>query len=232
MAASRLSRPGWKSLGAVVLVAGLWAGLPRLLRGLEFFRVQRVEVRGLRNLRAPEVARAIPVPAGMSILDDLDPIERAADSIPGLEGVSVGRKLPGTLVISVREVPVVALVMRQGKLQLVSEDGVVLRFDPTVTAPDLPVVREADSLVTRLLARIRAADVTFFAGVSGGWRSGEDVVLQVDGQRYWFRPDASAEVIRAVTAVAQDLAKRFKGRRWAELDARFAGQVVVRWEAA
>jgi hypothetical protein len=31
-------------------------------------------------------------------------------------------------------------------------------------------------------------------------------------------------------AVAQDLEK--KGRRWAELDARFAGQIVVRWEAA
>jgi POTRA domain, FtsQ-type len=230
VAASRLSRPGWKILGAGLLVAGLWVGLPRLLRGTEFFRVRRIEVRGLRNLRAEEVARLLPVPARMSLFDDLAPIQRAADSIPGLERVSVGRKLPGTLVVSVEEAPVVALVMRRGRLQLVSEDGAVLPFDPTVAAPDLPVVREADSLVTRLLGRIRDADATFFAGVTSGWRSGDDVVLAVDGQRYWFRPDASAEVIRAVRAVAQDLAN--KKRRWAELDARFAGQVVVRWEAA
>jgi POTRA domain, FtsQ-type len=230
VAASRLSRPGWKILGGTLLVAGLWLGLPRLLRGTEFFQVRRIEVRGLRNLRAEEVARLLPVPARMSLFDDLGPIQRAADSIPGLERVSVGRKLPGTLVVSVEEAPVVALVMRRGRLQLVSEDGAVLPFDPTVAAPDLPVVREADSLVTRLLGRIRDADATFFAGVTSGWRSGDDVVLAVDGQRYWFRPEASAEVIRAVRAVAQDLAN--KKRRWAELDARFAGQVVVRWEAA
>ena len=48
--------------------------------------------------------------------------------------------------------------MRQGRLQLVSERGQVLPFDPTVAAPDLPVVREADSLVTGLLARMRDAD--------------------------------------------------------------------------
>jgi hypothetical protein len=33
-------------------------------------------------------------------------------------------------------------------------------------------------------------------------------------------------VIQAVTAVAQDLERR--GRPWAELDARYLGQVVVR----
>jgi hypothetical protein len=124
----------------------------------------------------------------------------------------------------------VALVMRQGRLQLVSEQGEVLNFDPTVSAPDLPVIREADSLVTRLLARVRETDATFFGRIVAGWRVGDDVVVSVDGQRYLFRPDAGAEVIRAVMAVEQDLEKN--GRRWAELDARFAGQVVVRGQAA
>ena len=232
MAQSRLSKPGWKILGAIVLVLGLWFGAPRLLRGLEFFRVSRVEVRGLRNLRADEIVRALPVPDRMSIFDDLGPIEQAADSFPGLELVRVGRRLPGTLVVTVREAEPVALVMRRGRLALVSEGGEVLRFDPTVAAPDLPVIREADSLVTRLLARVRDADATFFGSVTAGWRSGDDVVLSVEGQRYLFRPDAPAEVIRAVMAVAQDLARTRKGRRWAELDGRFAGQVVVRWGSA
>lgn len=232
MASSRLSKPGWKILGGLLLVVLLWFGAPRLLRGLAFFRVSRVEVRGIRNLRADEIVKRLPVPAGMSIFDDLAPIQQAADSLKGLDQVRVGRRLPSTLVVTVKEAEPVALVMKTGKLQLVSESGSVLGFDPTVGAPDLPVIRQADSLVAGLLARVRDADPTFFASVSEGWRTGDDVVLEVEGQRYLFRPDAPAEVIRAVMAVRQDLAKSKKGRRWAELDGRFAGQVVVRWGSA
>lgn len=230
MAPSRLSKPGYKILGGLALLALLGFGMPRMMRGMSFFRVTRVEVRGIRNARAAEIVKALPVPAGMSVFGDLGPIEVAADSLPGFERVSVGRKLPGTLVVTLREREPVALVMRRGKLALVSELGEVLPFDPTVSAPDLPVIREPDSLVTGLLARVRDADPTFFSSVSAGWKSGDDVTLEVEGQRYLFRPNAPAEVIRAVTVVAQDLAK--KERRWTELDARFAGQVVVRWGSA
>ena len=172
----------------------------------------------------------LPIRPGQSIFDNLDAVRRAADSIPGLDAVSGGRRLPGTLVVTIRETQPVALVMRQGRLRFLSAQGQVLDFDPTVAAPDLPVVREADSLVTRFLARLRETDATFFGRIVTAWRVGDDIVVAVDEQRYWFRPDAGAEVIRAVMAVEQDLEKN--GRRWAELDARFADQVVVRWEAA
>ncbi len=230
MAASRLSKPGYKVVGGLLLVLGGWFGIPRLLRGMDFFQLRRVEVRGLRNLTAADVIRQLPVRDGMSLYDNLDAIRAVAESLPGLVGASVRRRPPGTLVVTVTEAEPVALVMRGGKLALVSDRGAVLAFDPTVAAPDLPVIREADSLVAGFLGRMRDADPTFFAGVSAGWRSGDDVVLSIDGKRYLFRPDAPAEVIRAVTVVAQDLAR--KGRKWAELDARFAGQVIVRWEAA
>lgn len=230
MAQSRLTKPGWLILGGVGVVLLLFVGLPRTMRRMDFFRVSKIDVRGLTNLRAEDVARVLPVPPGMSLLDDLDGVQHAADSIPGLADVVVSRRLPGTLVVTVREAPPIALVMRKDRLWLVGEDARVLPFDPTVSAPDLPIVRAADSVVTRLLARVRDADVTLFSKVVAGWRVGDDVVLAVDGQRYWFRPDAPAEVIRAVTFVAQDLEQQ--GRRYAELDARFAGQVVVRWVAA
>ena len=230
MAASRLSRPGWKILGGIAILVALALAIPRLFGDAEFFRVSKLEVRGLQNMRAETIVSKLPVRAGQSIFADLDGIRRAVDSIPGVAGVRVGRRLPGTIVITVEETPTVALVMRQGKLQLVSVAGTVLPFDPTVAAPDLPLIREADSVLTRFLDHARDADPTFFGRVVSAWRSGDDVVLTVDKQRYWFRPDAPAEVIRAVMAVAQDLEK--KGRRWAELDARFAGQIVVRREAA
>jgi cell division septal protein FtsQ len=230
VAESRLRRPGWKILAGAALAALLWFGVPRLLGGMAFFEVRRVEVRGARNLRADEIVRALPIGAGRNIFHDLAPIRAAAESIPGLREVRVGRRLPGTIVVSLREADPIALVMRRGQLQLVGERGEVLYFDPTVAAPDLPVLSETDSVVAHFLARAREADATFFARITAGRRVGQDVMVIVDERRYWFRPEAGAEAIRAVLAVEQDLEK--KGRRWAELDARYAGQIVVRWESA
>lgn len=241
MARSRLSKPGWKVLGAVALGAFLWLGVPRLLAGLDFFQLRKVEVRGQRYLRAEEIIAALPLQAGASIFASLDSVNRAGDSIPGLESFRVHRRLPGTLVVTVRETEPIALVARSGVLRLVSKQGRILRFDPLVAAPDLPLIQTADSLVTGLLVRVRDADPTLFGRVIRAERAGDGVLLTVEPgtesgagrgvrQRLRFRPDAPAGVIRAVTQVEQDLVKR--GRQWAELDARFAGQVVVRWEAA
>jgi cell division protein FtsQ len=230
MAPSRLSKPGYKILGGIGLVLFVWLGLPPIARRMEFFRLSKVEVRGLRNMRAADIVAQLPIRAGMSLYDPLDSIELAADSIPGVRDASLSRRWPGTLVVTVQEADAVGLVMRGGRLQLMSDRGRVLRFDPTVAAPDLPLVREPDSLVGGFLERLRSSDPTFFGRVNNAWRNGDDVVVSMDGQRYWFRPDAPAEVIRAVTVVAQDLAS--KNRQWAELDARFDDQVVVRWEAS
>lgn len=231
MASGRLSRPGWKILGGLAVAALAVWGLPRLLGDSEFFRVRRLEIRGVEHLPATDVAEALPLDSVASVFDDLSPIKAAAESIPGLDEVRVGRRLPGTIVVTVREVPPVALVMSRGRLRLVEEHGRVLPFDPSFSAPDLPVIRGApDSMVTQLLARVREADPTFFGRVESAWRIGPDVALSVEKQRYLFQPDSPAEVIRAVMLVEQDLTQR--GRRWAELDGRFGGQVVVRWEGA
>lgn len=226
MAPGRLSRPGWKLLAVTALAVLVWLGTPKLFGGMEFFQVRRVEVRGLRNLRAEEVLRALPVESTRSVFGDFEAWQAVADSIPGVESAEVSVRLPGTVVVTVLETEPVALVMRRGRLQLVGVDGEVLAFDPTVAAPDLPVLEEADSVVTRLLARVREADATFFARVVSGSRVVDDVILTAGRQRYWFRPGAGAEAIRAVLAVEQDLEN--KGKSWTELDARFAGQIVVR----
>src|SRR5262249_35463064 len=207
VAQGRLKR-GWALLGGLVTAALLWVVVPRLGRKLEFFRIHRIEVRGLVSLTAPSVIRALKVPPRASVFDDLTPIAHRASNIPGVTSAEVARRLPGTLVVTVYETAPVALVPRDSGMALVSEDGRVLPFDPTVAAPDLPVIRNADSLVTHVLARIRETDATLFGGIASGWRSEGDVIIQVNNQRYRFRPDASAEVIRAVIAVAQDLSRK------------------------
>jgi hypothetical protein len=117
-----------------------------------------------------------------------------------------------------------------GGMSLVDERGRVLPFDPAGSAPDLPVMTRPDSVVAGVLARVREVDPGLFARISWASRNRKDVVLQVDSQRYWFRPNPSAEAILAVTVVAADLAR--KKRDYGELDGRFAGQVVVRWRRA
>jgi hypothetical protein len=104
--------------------------------------------------------------------------------------------------------------------------GRTLPFDPSVAAPDLPLTERSDSLVGKLLGQVRAADPALFAQVSSAEREGGAVILAVARRRLVFRPDASVETIRAVTAVAQHLARLKKN--WRELDGRWAGQVIVR----
>ncbi len=223
---SRLRRPGWLVLGGTVLLALAWLGLPRLARGLDFFRLRRIEFVGVRYLRPRTLLAELDLPADASVFDDLAPIRAAVQAVPGVQEVSVGRRLPGTVRVRVREARPVALVAESKGMSLIDAHGEVLPFDPAATAPDLPVLARPDTLVTGLLGRLRDLDPSLFGRTSAAWRSGGDVVLQVNETRVWFRPDATAEAIAAVTAVAEDLAAR--GTTWIELDARYRGQIVVR----
>lgn len=227
---ARFLKPGWVALYGAVAAVALGYGAPRLFRRMDFFRVRRVELVGLSSLSAPEVLRALAIPPGENVFDDLRPIAARARRIAGVADVEVTRRIPGTLRVTLVEVEPVALVPGHGVLVPMDADGRALPFDPTVAAPDLPVTPRADSLVGALLDRVREADPGLFEQVITAVRNGPDVTLDLGGHTYWFRPDASMETIRAMTAVAQDLARR--GRAFRELDGRFAGQVVVRWGTA
>ncbi|HEU4570957.1 MAG TPA: FtsQ-type POTRA domain-containing protein [Gemmatimonadales bacterium] len=222
----RFLRPGWLALYAALALVGTWQLAPRVLRRLEFFRVRRVEVVGLHYLGVDDVIRALGLPRQASVFDPMEGVARRARAIPGVQTAEVSRRPPGTLRVTITEVPPVALVPGRDGMVAMDEGGRPLPFDPSVTAPDLPLTARPDSLVGRLLGRVRAADPELFAQVGTAARAGTDVVLEVRGRRLWFRPDAPLEAIRAVTAVAHDLARRGKG--WQELDGRWAGQVIVR----
>jgi hypothetical protein len=113
---------------------------------------------------------------------------------------------------------------------VVDASGRPLPFDPARAGLDLPIVASADSGVVGVLALIQSVEPTLFQSITGarGLPRG-DVLLDVGSRQVVVRRDAGPEVIRAVTLVAQDLEAR--GRPYRELDARFAGQVVVRRHA-
>jgi len=215
--------------GALLLGSALWLGGPAVLRTMSFFRIRRVEVVGSTDIPPESVVTALKLPKGGNVFDDLRPFESRARALPGVRQATIHRRLPGTLVVEIVEARAVALAPEQGRLAMVGRNGKFLPFDPTVAAPDLPVLSAPDPVVARLLGRVQEMDPELFSRVVTASQVRGDVVLDLGGRRLWLRPDVTTEVIRAVTAAEQDLGRR--GRAWAELDGRFAGQVVVRWRA-
>ena len=220
-------------LGAVVL----WLAAPSVLRRLAFFRVRQVEVVGVKNLDPDAVLAALRLAPKASVFDDT---HLWADRVRGLDGVAdarIVRLLPAALKVIVREVEPVALVPGAGGLVAVDAGGRRLPFDPSRAAGgggglDLPIAQAADSAIVQVLARIQAFDPVLFQDIDAARRFGTrgDVLLELGSHRVLLARDAGPEVVQAVVLVARDLAA--KARRYSELDARYAGQVVVRRKAS
>ena len=238
----RLPRVSWRVLawaGAAIVVMAIWMTAPLALRRMRFFRVRQVEIIGIRYLDADQVLGALRLPAQASVFDDTQLLVERLRGLDGVADASVSRRPPGSLKVIVREIEPVALLMSgRGALAPVDADARALPFD--LTSLDLPIVRSggggADSDVVGLLARVQAVDPALFQTIDAARRtetSRGDVLLELSGEgahRVLLSRDAGPEVIEAVVMVARDLAA--KARPYAELDARFAGQVVVRRRGA
>ncbi len=226
----RASRRVLRWAGAVMIVMAIWMTAPLLLRRIAFFRVRQVELVGIRYLDADQVLAALRLAPQASVYDDTDML---AERLRGLDGVAdavVSRRPPGSLKVIVREIEPVALLMNgRGALEPVDADGRALPYD--LTGLDLPVVPAADSAVVGVLARVQAFDPALFQTIDAARRTpslrgGGAVLLELGAHRVLLGNDAGPEVIEAVVLVARDLAAR--RRSYAELDARFDGQIVVR----
>lgn len=228
--AVRLARVSWSVLiwaCAAILVMVAWTAAPLALRRLDFFRVRQVELVGIRYLDADRVLGALGLPAQASVFDDLNVLVDRLQGLDGVADVTVTRRPPGSLQVIVREVEPVALVANErGALSVVDAGGRALPFK--LVSLDLPVVQAADSVVVGVLARVQVFDPALFQKIDAARRidAQHDVLLELGTRRVLLARDAGPEVIQAVVLVAQDLAA--KARPYAELDARFAGQVVVR----
>jgi cell division septal protein FtsQ len=215
--------------GLLGMVLALYAA-PKVLRRLEFFRIRRIEISGIQYLAPAKIITALGLTERSSVFDDLLVAGEGLKALPGVRSAVVRRRLPGTLEIVVDEAVPVALAPRGGSMALLDSSGSVLPFDPATTAPDLPIAATANRTIAQVLATVREHQPDLFARINAARLEQGDVVLDLEGRRLWFSPSATAEDIRAVMAVAEDLARQ--DRKYGELDGRFAGQVIVRWAGA
>ncbi len=217
-------RAGFATLAVVAVGAPLWG--PPLLRQSRFFGVRRVAVEGARYLAVDAVIAALELRPEANVFDDLGELESRVVRVGGVADVTVGRRLPGTLLVRIREIEPLALAEGPEGLVPIGRNGRPLPFDASVAPVDAPLVERADGRVLDALAVIQASDAGLYEAIAAARLAGGDVVLEVNGGRIRLDLPVDPAAVRRVAAVRRDLGER--NQAWRELDGRFGIWVVVR----
>lgn len=244
----RLHKPGWKILGLLFLVAIIMAagyGVRAAGREMAFFRIRKVEIRGIKYLSASEILTRLKVDTLASLWDDLEPYRQRVRYHPQVADVKVSRRLPGTLVVSIRENPPVALIQTSTGLLPYDSMGKQLPIDPARTSLDLPIVATGDPVLLKLVGAIRATEPRVFSRIEEVRRTGRDEILltlsrSLDSvERTNKTPTTESRSLRVrvpvglsvdrladIFPVEKDLARR--QLHVDELDLRYRDQVIAR----
>jgi POTRA domain, FtsQ-type len=241
----RLGRPGWKILGLLFLVAvimaGAW-GTRAAARQMAFFRVRNVEIKGVRYIQANDIVSRLKIDTVASLWDDIEPYRQRVMKHPQVSAVDITRRMPGTLVVTIRENLPVALVQTPTGLLPYDSLGRLLPIDPASTSLDLPIVASTDPVLLKLVGAIRATEPRLFARIEEARRSGGGEILlalsrgpRVAGD--FAAPESRTLLVRVpvglsverladIFPVETDLARRqvLVG----ELDFRYRDQVIAR----
>lgn len=210
---------------ALIVVSSVW-WMPAIMRRMQFFDVRQVEVTGAKYREPRQIIAALELPETSSVWGDLPVLEARLRALGGIEEAQVGRRLPGTLEIRVREVEPVALAQTEVGLVAVDRAGRALPYDPTAAVIDAPVVGRPDPKLAGALEAIRTASGTLYAAAGAAWRRGDEVVLDVGTGLIRLDAPVDDAVVHALLAVRRDLEAR--AMDWRELDGRFRGWIVVR----
>lgn len=222
----------------VLLAAPLYG--PRVLERTPWFRVQRVEVSGVRILAPHEVLAASGIVRGESVWRRPEPWLAALRRHPGIEDARVVRRLPATLRIEVREKRPVGLVER-GSLHPVTAAGEVLPVDPARVPVDLPLLRTPSGSTRAMAAevgRLGELDPGLLARVSEvGWAGRGTLLLVLSGPdaRVLLPVGAQPDRLRQLRAALDRVGRGAPAAADSaaagpvRVDLRFQDQVVVRF---
>lgn len=197
-------RQGFIRIGCVILAgAALTAAstqAPALMRRIDAFAVQQVEVTGIRFMTPEAVVTAAGVTVASNIFDDPAAWREAALRHPLVREAHIERRVPGTLRIVIQESRPVAFA-RTPELRAIDEEGWLLPADPAADGMDLPVLL----VETRVTGDGRAADeetlrVVAFLGLAQRLEPGllawvSEAGVHGDGVRLILRSDTDADVL-------------------------------------
>ena len=194
---------------------------------MSFFRLRRVQVVGARYVRADSIVALLGVDTTRSIWDETDELAARVRQHPQVSDVDIGRRVPGTLVVTITERVPVAFVPTARGLEPLDAAGRVLRIDPSRVNVDLPVLARRDTVVLRLLGELRERSPQLYQRVSAARRAGRgEIVLEMGAVNVRAMDDVSVERLADILPVEADLARR--QARAVELDLRYRDQVIAR----
>jgi cell division protein FtsQ len=150
---------------------------------MEYFHVRSVQVDGVRYLDAQRVVEILAIDTLRSVWDDTGPLLERVLSLPQVSAASIRRKLPGTLVVTISENLPVAFVQGAAGLEAVDTMGRALPIDLAAHDLDIPVLRQRDARVLRLLGHVRSEQGMVYRRLSEVSLSGkEEAVLLLRGR--------------------------------------------------
>lgn len=229
----------------VLAGAVIWAKarVTEVLQNQAGLKLAKVKVVGLRFLEEGEVLEAARLVLGENMYRlDLDQAKDRVARLGWVERVYLERRLPRTLVVSVRERKPVAL-LDSFDLYGVDRQGRILPSAHSLSEEDLPLLSGVDVPpdgvgTTRLAERLRpgldfltfleredpvlARDVSEVSLAEKGTLK----VTFLDGVEAKFGPAVSDREFKRMAAILSDLGAR--GRRAATMDFRYGDSVFVR----
>ena len=240
-------RPRLAAAGLVVLVIALAAAAHTWKSSL---RVRDVVIEGNYIVSAPTLEKSAGVDPGAPLFSvDLNAVRSRLLANPCIRDVSVERDAPGRIVVSVVErVPVAAAA--GSMLYYLDEEGFVMPAIPSGKIIDVPVLAGGSldddlrpgkkiSAPTMLDALELAKDLQVMEGVNPRISevyvksNGEIVLFTAEGGIPVFvgREEYPAKLL-AFQAFWEQVVLKEDLRRLQEVDVRFRGQVIARWDGA
>jgi cell division protein FtsQ len=170
----------WKILALILLLILLapasWLAR-RAASRMEFFHLRAVTVEGTRYLSPESVVERLALDTMRSVWDDTAPLVERLRTMSQVSDVRIARRLPGTLVITIKENLPVALAPSPRGLEPLDTAGTVLPIDPATEQLDLPVAAQRDVSILSLLGSIRSGDPRLYQRISEVSRDGRSALV-------------------------------------------------------
>lgn len=229
----------------LLLVVVVWSKnkTTALLQDVAGLKLEKVTVDGNHYLSEDEVVKTAALPLGESMFKlDLNGALEKVKAMAWVERAFIERRLPRSIVISVRERKPIAL-LDNGELYGVDGEGRVLPSSPALLREDLPLIsgvsgvaeaegttRVADSLkpALDLVAFLQKKDGVLAQDISeiNLAEAGSVKVTFIDGIQAVFEPPIEETDLKRMAMVLSDLNQ--KGKRAATMDFRYRGMVLVK----
>lgn len=224
-------------------VTSLAAGAPAMLRRLDSFKVQRVEIRGTRYLAPYDALMQTGITRTSNVFDDFAPWQERLLRHPLVLQAKIERALPNTIKVEITEAEPIAFV-RGTDLQAIDARARVLPIDPAAVDLDLPVLafrsnedaagyfKDAQTLkAVAMLNTLRARDARLYNWISEiSPVANQGMMLrlrQPNGARVLVSANPRAVRLRELEVALADLSARGELNQLRSIDARFRDQIVV-----